>query len=105
MPTEHSISPDIRAAIAAFLNECQTEARPFATKEAMGAIRMIFPDLDVSDSELEGAISSEAAAAGFDIEAGPATRKGQSATKRRVADDMDGTQRPIIATRDRNQLI
>lgn len=68
MNTNRSIPSDVRAAIAAFLNECQNEARPFATSEALGAIRAIFPGLDISDAELEDAISSEAAVAGFDID-------------------------------------
>jgi hypothetical protein len=67
MPANHSISPDVRAAIAAFLNDCQNETRPFAMREAMGAIRALFPDLDISDAALEDALSSAAAAAGFDI--------------------------------------
>jgi hypothetical protein len=63
-----SIAPEVRAAIAAFLNECQTEARPFATAEVLEAIRNVFPGLDISDRDLEDAISSEASSAGFDID-------------------------------------
>ena len=36
--------------------------------EAVGALRAIFPDLEISDSDLEDALSSEAAVAGFEIE-------------------------------------
>src|SRR5690606_18289772 len=36
MPAKRPIPPDVRAAISAFLNECQNEARPFATTEALG---------------------------------------------------------------------
>ena len=64
----HPIPPDVRAAISAFLNECQKEAQAFAVSEALGAIRRTFPDLDISDSDLMDAITSEATTAGFDIE-------------------------------------
>ena len=64
----HDIPPDVRAAIGAFLNKCQTEARPFAVSEALGAIRGIFPHLDITDSALVDAITSEASTAGFDVE-------------------------------------
>ena len=63
-----SIPPDVRAAIAAFLAGCQKEARPFAAIEAIGAIRTLFPRLDISDVDLRDALSSEASAAGFDVE-------------------------------------
>lgn len=53
--------PDVRAAIAGFLNECQKEARPFARIEELGAIRAIFPNLDIPDADLEDAVASEAA--------------------------------------------
>ena len=64
----HHIPPDVRAAIGTFLNECQKEARPFAISEALGAIRRIFPDLQISDGDLLDAITSEASTAGFDID-------------------------------------
>jgi hypothetical protein len=49
--------PDqVRAAIATFLNACQMEARPFAISEALGAVRRVFPDLDISDADLVDAI-------------------------------------------------
>lgn len=60
--------PDVRAAIAGFLNECQKEARPFARIEELGAIRAIFPNLDIPDADLEDAVASEAAKAGFHID-------------------------------------
>ncbi len=126
MPRKGSISPEVRAAIAAFLNECQKEARPFATAEVLGAVRNMFPDLDISDSDLEEAISSEAATAGFDIDRD--SRKGQAKVKRKALDrweneggaiatgprteaqrridnDTAGTRRRAKATKDRNQLI
>jgi hypothetical protein len=127
MPADRSLPSDVRAAIAAFLNECQNEARPFATTEALGAVRNIFPDLDISDSDLEDAISSEAAAAGFDIDydsqQGRATVKRKALehwdneggaigampprteAQRRIDNDTAGPRRRHKATKDRNQLI
>lgn len=67
-PTEHEIPPDVRAAIGAFLHEIQNEARPFAISEALGAIRRIFPSLEISDADLADAISSEASMAGLEID-------------------------------------
>ena len=64
----HHITPDVRAAIGAFLNECQKDSRPFAISEALGAIRHVFPDLQISDGVLLDAITSEASTAGFDID-------------------------------------
>jgi hypothetical protein len=124
MSVNHSISPDVRAAIAAFLNECQNEARPFATTEAMGAIRAIFPDLDISDADLEDAISSEAAAAGFDINSrdgpakikrkelerwdneGGAVGKGpRTEVQRRIDNDTTGKRRRSREAAERHRLI
>lgn len=62
------LSPEVRAAIHAFLGACQDEATPFATAEAIGAIRRIFPGLDISDADLLDALTSEASSAGFDVE-------------------------------------
>lgn len=63
-----NLSPEVRAAIAAFLGQCQTEARPFASEEAVGAIRRIFPGLGLTDADLLGAIGSEATVAGFSVD-------------------------------------
>lgn len=63
----HHIPADVRAAIHAFLDACQREGRPVATSEALGAVRRVFPDLDISDSDLMDAITSEASTAGFDV--------------------------------------
>jgi hypothetical protein len=62
------LSAEVRAAIQAFLNACQEEATPFASIEAIGAVRRVFPGLDISDADLMDAITSEASAAGFDVE-------------------------------------
>lgn len=63
--------PDhVRRAIGTFLAACQTEARPFAISQALGAVRRVFPDLDISDADLVSAITREALAAGFDVKYG-----------------------------------
>jgi hypothetical protein len=129
MPAKRSITADVRAAIAAFLNQCQNEAKPFAGAEALGAIRTMFPELDISDADLadlEDAISSKAANAGFDVGYEPRTgsakmkqkalerwgNKGRATKKaprteaqRRIDNDTDGTRRRATAKKDRNQLI
>lgn len=70
MNNANHISDDVRAAIGAFLDECQKEARPFAVTEVLGAIRRMYPALDISDIRLVNAIASEASAAGFDAGGG-----------------------------------
>lgn len=64
----HNIPPEVREAIKQFLTAAQEETGPFAISEALGAVRRVFPDLDVSDSELVDAIASEASVAGFEID-------------------------------------
>jgi hypothetical protein len=66
--TDH-VPAEVRAAIRTFLGMREQEAKPFATPDALGAVRRVFPDLDISDSDLVDAITSEASIAGFDIEA------------------------------------
>ena len=126
MQTKRPISPEVRAAIAAFLNEWQNEGRPFATTEALGAVRNIFPDLDISDSDLEDAIATEAAAAGFDVdydshqgrvtvkrkalerwdnEGGAIGKTPRTEAQRRFDNDTAGPRRRAKGTKDRNQLI
>ncbi|WEX75781.1 hypothetical protein PYH37_000794 [Sinorhizobium numidicum] len=119
------IPPDVRAAIGAFLNACQKEARPFATREALGAVRRIFPDLDISDKDLMDAITSEASVAGFDVDpadtasarlirdaleewdnkGGAIDKPPRSEAQGRSDDDTDGTRRRARATKDRNELL
>ncbi len=65
---EHSLSPDVRAAIRSFLNDIQGDGQSFAISAAMDAVRRVFPDVEVSDTDLLDAIASEASTAGFDIE-------------------------------------
>ena len=117
---------EIRAAIGSFLNECQKEARPFAISEALSAIRRIFPDLKVSDSDLMDAVTSEASMAGFDIEydiaktsettkrkslerwdneGGAIGKSPRSDAERQIDNDTSGTRRRAKATKDRNELI
>jgi hypothetical protein len=87
MPARATLAPDVRAAIAAFLGACQKASRPFATSEALGAVRTIFPGLDISDRDLEDAISSEAAAGGFDIDYD--ARDGRNEVKRKALERWD----------------
>jgi hypothetical protein len=125
----HRISPDVRAAISNFLrNERQGDARPFAVSEALNAIRRVFPDLEISDSDLVDAIASEALAAGqaidFDVPKSPAALQLKSSlerwedeggaprrsklgreAKRRIVNDTAGTRRRATETKDRNRLI
>ncbi|RVJ61622.1 hypothetical protein CN166_06095 [Sinorhizobium medicae] len=119
------LSPEVRAAISAFLSACQKEARPFATAEALGAVRRVFPDLDISDTELMDAISSEATSAGFEVDT-PEPRSAArmkdalekwdnegGAIKNRApveaqgirANDKDGKGRRAKAIKDRNELL
>ncbi|MBD9508954.1 hypothetical protein IB265_19440 [Ensifer sp. ENS10] len=123
MMRKHSrtISPEVRAAIGAFLSACQKEARPFATSEALGAVRRVFPDLDISDTDLMDAITSEASVAGFDVDtpdpASAARRRvsleewdneggaPRSETQGRSGDDTQGRRRRARATKDRNELL
>jgi hypothetical protein len=110
MRKKRTIPAEVQAAIAAFLNECQKEAKPFAAMEALGALRTIFPQLDISDSDLEDAISGEAASAGFDIDRGSRDlrlrrRKAGTEEQRRIDNDTAGTRRRARATKERNDLI
>jgi hypothetical protein len=126
MSTKREIPPDVRAAIGAFLNECQKEARPFAASEALDAIRRIFPDLQISDVELLDALTSEASTAGFDIdydvavksdtakrkslerwdnEGGAIGNPPRTETQRQIDNDTSGTRRRAKSTKDKNELI
>lgn len=61
----HHLSPDVRAAISAFLND-QEGDRPIDVSKALDAVRRVFPGLEASDGEVLAAITSEASTAGFD---------------------------------------
>lgn len=54
-----STSPSVLAAIHAFLNACQKEARPPKTAGVAGSLRRAFPELDISDADLADAIIRE----------------------------------------------
>jgi hypothetical protein len=110
MRPRRTIPTEVCAAIAAFLNECQKEAKPFAAMEALGALRTIFPHLDISDSDLEDALSNEAATAGFDVDHDSrdlhrSKRKTGTEVQRRIDNDTAGTRRRAKATKERNDLI
>ncbi|HEU5067440.1 MAG TPA: hypothetical protein VFT61_04560 [Sphingomicrobium sp.] len=62
----HRLSPDLRAAISAFLNDSRGD-QAFDVSEALDAVRRVFPNLEISDGELVDAIASEASTAGFHI--------------------------------------
>lgn len=65
--TAHHLSPDVRAAISAFLNDSQRGDQSFDVSEALDAVRRVIPNLEISDRELADAITTEASTAGFDI--------------------------------------
>ena len=125
----NDLPADVRAAISSFLKACQNEARPFATKEALEAVRNIFPDLDINDSDLIDGLISEASVAGFDVglaeetrnhrrlsldtwddEGGAVHRKHESRqqlrqTRRNVLNDTAGTKRRAREIKERNRLL
>lgn len=94
---------DVRAAIQAFLKACQEEATPFAPEEAIGAVRRVFPDLDISDGDLMDAITSEASAAGFDVgaDAGNASDKQKRRSLERWDDEGGAIGRPVRTEAER----
>lgn len=86
----------------------------------------MFPELDISDADLEDAISGRSEKAGFDIgyeprtgtaavkaaaieqweNEGGATRKApRTEAHRRIDNDTDGTRRRAKAKKDQNELI
>jgi hypothetical protein len=117
-----SIPAEVRAAISAFLNASRKEDRPIEASEAVNAVRRVFPDLDIPDAALMDAITSEASAAGFGVEANAGTspiltrnspkqrddeggaveRAPRTYEQRRVE---NGARRRAQATKDRNELI
>lgn len=127
--THHDLPADVRAAISSFLKACQNEARPFATEEALEAIRNIFPDLIIDDADLIDGLISEASVAGFDVgvteetrkrrrqsldtwedEGGAFHQKHESRQERRrarrmVVDDTVGARRGVKEDKERNRLI
>lgn len=126
MDSTPHIAPDVRAAIGAFLNACQKEASPVAIEEAIGAVRRIFPNLDVADAVLADAIASEASTAGFDVladpvsaaktlkrkslerwdnEGGAVARVARTEKQRKIDNDTSGARRRTKETKDRNDLI
>ncbi|WP_192244582.1 hypothetical protein [Mesorhizobium silamurunense] len=121
-----SIPPDVRAAISAFLEECKKNARPLAVSEALGAIRRIFPAMEISDLDLLEAITSEASVAGLDLgydfpktsdtlkrkslerwdnDGGATEKSSRQETQRRLDNDTDGSRRRATDTKNRNRLV
>lgn len=122
-----SIPVDVREAIGAFLDQAKRSSEPLAISEAIGAIRRIFPDLEVSDSDLVDAITGEAIASDvrlhidvprpdssgalerWDNEGGAVKKKLTDPevreAKRRVVNDTDGTRRRAKETESRNRIV
>lgn len=122
-----SIPVDVRQAIGAFLDNQQGREGPLVLSEALDAIRRIFPDLEVSDSDLIDAITSEAVASDvrlhidipgpdssgtlerWDNEGGAIKKKPtdqeRREARRQVENDTDGTRRRDRETQARNRLI
>jgi hypothetical protein len=113
-PTHH-IQPDVRAAISAFLNEAQRDAKPFALSDGLAAIRQIFPDMEISDSDLADAVTSEALTAGVEIEFDEiktaremretSDQARKDAAQRVKTNDIVGTIRRDKATKERHRLL
>ncbi|MEQ1952092.1 hypothetical protein [Mesorhizobium sp. CN2-181] len=116
------LSAEVRIAIGTFLEMCQKEARPFATAEALGAVKRIFVDLDISDAQLVDAIRREAAAVGFDVEAAttmpntpesPCSREqavdqssaAREQTQRQMDNDTSGRRRRAEETAARHRIL
>jgi hypothetical protein len=111
----HRIQPDVRAAISAFLNESQRDPQPFVLSDALAAIRQIFPELEISDSDLADAITSEALTAGVAIEfdelktASERKKKSDQARTDAVEqirrNDTNGSRRRANETKERHRLV
>ena len=121
-----SIPVDVREAIGAFLDKAQGSSEPLAMSEALDAIRRIFPDLEVSDSDLIDAITSEAVASNvrlhidvprpdssgalerWDNEGGAIKKRltgpERREARRRAVNDTDGTRRRAKETQERHRL-
>lgn len=97
------IPENIRKAIAGFLDRCQKEARPIASSEAVGAIRQIFPGLELTDHDLLQAFVDQASAAGFSV--GITDNALHVDSQKRIDTDTDGTRRRQGETKERNRLL
>lgn len=77
------LSPEVRAAVAVFLQNYQSGERPFAISKALDAVRRVFPVMSLSDNDLTDAIAGEAVAAGLNIHFdGPGKLLAHSAVER-----------------------
>ncbi|MET3794476.1 hypothetical protein [Aquamicrobium terrae] len=122
LPT--ALPRDVRVAIETFLKACQTEARPFASHQALEAIRSMSPDLGVSDCDLQRALLREAGTRGFEIDAPvipaslepdiaggkqprrkPESGKERKEARRRIVNDTVGTRRRALEIKERNRLV
>lgn len=108
------VPPEVKAAVRSFLEECQKEARPFDTTQALKAIRRIFPGLDIADSALLGVLNGEAFSSGFQTHLRTAGGGNQNETlqspklvetQRSVDSDKSGARRRSKETKSRNYLL
>lgn len=61
------LAPEVRAAVAIFLQNYKRGETPFAISEALDAVRRVFPAMTLSDNDLTDAIAGEAVAVGLNI--------------------------------------
>lgn len=127
MARTSKIPVDVREAIGAFLDKEQGNSQPLAMSEALDAIRRIFPDLEVSDSDLIDAITGEAIASDvrmhidvprpdrsgalerWDNEGGAIKKRLSNLeakeARRKVVNDTDGSRRRASETQSRNRIV
>jgi hypothetical protein len=127
MARKTQIPVDVREAIGAFLDEARRNATSIAMSDAIESVRRIYPDPEVSDTDLLAAITSEALAADvrleFDVsepnnpgslerwdnEGGAIKKKAtgpeRREARRRTVNDTDGTRRRAKETKDRHRLV
>ena len=100
--THEPIPANIHSAIAGFLDKCQKEARPIASSQVVGAIRRIFPGIDLPNKDLLQTFMIQASAAGFDVAFADASR---DEAQRRIDNDTDGTRRRASELKERHRLM
>lgn len=101
------LTPEVRAAISTFLNECQRGGQFFEVSKALDAVRRVFPDLDISDADLADAIASEALTAGLDIhyDTDNPVQPQRDETERKRNNETVGKRRRAKETEARHRLV